>query len=193
MNTFIILAIAFVLLFIIIYRFKITVNAHIDLTRLESAFSVKILFFKAFEGKLKIKNFELILCTNKCEEIPIDVKALIYGEKYTDVFMGNLILNLNIKRLYLFITSCVAGDLYYNIMSSALLNILNKIAAVLIKANSKIDFKSDINTEYEKNLLELTLNCIIRTSIADIIYIAIKSIFDKFKKIKKRKSKIGAS
>ena len=178
----IVIAAMFLLLFLIFYPFKIEINSFIDLTRLESAVSLKISFFKKFDFKIKIKNGKLWLCRKSCQEIPINVAEIITGEKYFDIFIKNLIMHIKIKKLYFFISTCIKENLYYNILLSAFINILNNATSSIIFTNTDIYYYADVTMEYERNMLEITENCIIRTSIANIINIAIKSLTQMIKR-----------
>ena len=163
-----------VLLFFILlaYPIKAVAKIHINLVDLKAFYSIKVLFVKLLCGTTYIEDNQLIIQNthNLFPPMKEPKKQLLIIE--------NILKRISIDTCHLYFCGGIKDNAYQTAMVCGYIQAITvALFCVLITKNNCINIFQDIDPQYNKDALDVTVKCVIEISILDVLAALIVSLF----------------
>ena len=161
------------LLFVLLaYPIKAVAKVHINLVNLKAFYSIKVLFIKLLCGTTYIEENRLIIQNSH---------NLLYNMKDTQkqmVIIKNIVKRISVSKLQIYFSGGIKNNAYQTAMLCGYAHaITSALFGFLITKNNYINIFQDIDPQYNKDALDITLKCILEISMLDVIGALIVSMF----------------
>ena len=167
---FLIIAAIFIL-FVLTKKIKINFKFHVNLINLKSYYSAKVLFIKVLCGTTYIEDDNLIIQ---------NTHNMIYSsEKDSDkqmIALMNITKKIIPSTTQIYFCGGIESNAYQTAMLCGFVNSISSIIiALLINSNPDITVFQDIDPIYESNALDLTIKCILKIRLLDVLVALMES------------------
>ena len=159
------------LLVLIVLPFSVNINMHLNIIEQKCFYSIKLLFIKLLCGKTYIDDSRLIIQ---------NTNNLIYNnqkdanKQITQI--KSIAKKITISQVDIFFSAGVKDNAYATAMLCGYTYAISSaLVAVLISKNPYINIFQDVDPNYNKDALDITLKCQIQISILKIIFALISA------------------
>lgn len=144
---------------------------HLNLIEFKSFYSLKVLFVKLLCGTTYIQNNKLII-----QNTHNLISALAKNKQQQMVQIKGFISKITIAKMQIFFSAGVQNNAYQTaIICGYFYSISSALAGYLISKNNYINIYQDIDPQYNKDALEITIKSIVEISLLDVFLALISS------------------
>lgn len=171
MKIYLVVFLCVLLLFVLLaYPIKAVAKVHINAINLKAFYSIKVLFIKLLCGTTYIEDNRLIIQNSH---------NFLYNMKDTKkqmVITKNIVKRISVSKLQIYFCGGIKNNAYQTaIICGYAHGISSALISYLITKNNYINIYQDIDPQYNKDALDLTLKCVLEISLLDVFAALIDS------------------
>lgn len=163
-----------VILFLVLlaYPIKAVAKVHVNLVNLKAFYCIKVLFIKILCGTTYIEDNRLIIQNSH---------NLLYNMQNTPkqmIIIKNIVKRISVAKMQIYFCGGIKNNAYQTaILCGYMQAITSALFGFLITKNNYINIFQDIDPQYNKDALDITIKCVLEISMLDIIGALIVSVF----------------